>query len=56
MMIEARVPRRSSRYGNRWYDDNDDDGRTSPFLLGNFVFARNYNFSFIVNFAEVRRG
>lgn len=54
-MIEAtRVLRRSSRYGNRWYDDDSDDG-TSPFLLGeNFVFARNYNFSFIINFAKMR--
>jgi len=56
MMIEARVLRRSSRYGNRCYDDDDGDVRTSPFLLGNFVFARNYNFSFIIHFAEVRRG
>lgn len=56
-MIEvAHVLRRSSRYGNRWYDDDSDgDDGTSPFLLGeNFVFARNYNFSFIINFAKIR--
>lgn len=43
-MIEAtRILRRSSRYGNRWYDDDGDDG-TSPFLPGeNRVPARGCN-------------